>query len=100
MAPKPTEVKLLIKHLESEAPDVETLAKTILTELDAKRQAEAEKDPPYALLFRDPNTRNVYVYGPYKTEAQARKDLSKLVSPGPEPAQARISRLRGVRDDV
>lgn len=99
MAPKPTEVKLVTQHLLSEAPDAETLAKTIITELDAKREQEALKDPPYAVAYWDPNVKFLAVYGPYRTENQAAKQQARLASPGPKPGSSWILRQRPeVRD--
>ncbi len=99
MAPKPTEVKLVTQHLLSEAPDAETLAKTIISELDSKREQEALKDPPYALAYWDPNAKILCLYGPFRTENQALKQQARLVSPGPKTGSSWILRQRlEVRD--
>lgn len=99
MAPKPTEVKLVTQHLLAESPDADTLAKTIITELDAKREQEALREPPYALVYWEPNSQVLCVYGPYRTENQARKQQVRLASPGPLTASCWVLRQRPeVRD--
>jgi len=92
---KPTEVRLVAALLQEEADDADELAARIIRSLDEKR----EDDTVYSCVYYDPNTGAVIPYGPYPTEGTARKEYSKLVSPGPLPARGAVLQMRMVRND-
>lgn len=91
MAVKKTEVRLVASLLEQEAEDTGELATLIITELDAKR---ANDDTQWVIVTQWKDV--VSMYGPYSTQNQANKALSRLVAPGPEPMTAAIRKLSSV----
>lgn len=89
---KPTEVKLVAGMLIHEAESADDLAEQIIRALDEKR----EKDDIYVLNYYDPNVGALVTYGPYGTGNQANKEIARLASTGPKPAQAQVTHLRRI----
>ena len=73
---KTTEVKLVQRLLEAPAEDTEELATRILTELAEKR---AKDDRQWVAITHWNGI--VTTYGPYGTQNQAAKALSKIAAP-------------------
>lgn len=92
---KPTEIRLVADLLMQEAPDAEGLARTIIESLDEKRAQEAGKQPPYCVVYYEPNTVTLSTYGPFSTEKQAERLVKSLVSPGPKRAHVWRTKLYG-----
>lgn len=89
---KPTELKTVISLLEAEHPDVEDLAREVITELKTRWLT----DDMYVVIMYDPNTKIVIPFGPYGTKKQAEKGLNQIASPGPLPAQGIIALVREI----
>lgn len=93
---KPTELKKVIGLLETEHPDVEELAKQVVTQL---KEMWVKQDQ-YVVHMLDPGGRAIYTFGVYYTPSQAQKELARLSSPGPGPTRGWVQKVRGVLDDV
>jgi hypothetical protein len=93
---KPTELKKVISLLEAEHPDVEDLARQVVTEL----KGMWVKQDQYVVHMLDPAGRAIYTFGVHYTPSQAQKELTRLTSPGPGPTQGWVPKVRGVPDDV
>lgn len=93
---KPTELKKVISLLETEHPDVEELAKQVVTQL---KEMWVKQDQ-YVVQMLDPQGRAIYTFGVYYTPSQAQKELARLSSPGPGPTRGWVQKVRGVPDDV
>lgn len=90
MSAKPTEVKKLVALLDSEAPDVETLAKEVfklVEDLLNQRQR-------YVVFAVHPSLNLVQAVGPYNTQEQARKDYVKRIGAYDNNSFARLALLR------
>jgi hypothetical protein len=72
---RPTEIKAIANLLEQEHDDVETLAKLVIETIDGLR---AKRDL-FVLAEIHPTLQVANAFGPYATEAQARKDTGILV---------------------
>ena len=91
MAAKPTELRKLIALLDSEAPDVETLAKEVFLLVETLLQERQR----YVIFAVHPNLFNlVQAVGPYDTLEKARKDYVKRISAYDSQSYARIALLR------
>ena len=86
----------MISLLETEHPDVEALAKQVVTEL----KAMWVKQDQYVVQMLDPEGRAIYTFGVYYTPSQAQKELARLSSPGPGSTRGWVQKVRGVPDDV
>lgn len=71
MAPRPTEVKLVAKLLESEAKSVTELAQRVILALDESRRTREE----WVMVMYDKPM--VYAFGPYPTRNQANEPVAK-----------------------
>lgn len=91
---KPTELKTVISLLEAEHPDVEQLAREVILELKSRWINEDY----YAVLMYDPNSGQIYSFGPYLSKSQAEKSLGGLVSAGPIPSKGWVTKLYEVKD--
>jgi hypothetical protein len=90
MSAKPSELKKLVALLDSEAPDVETLAKEIfLLVEDLLNQRQR-----YVVFAVHPTLNLVQAVGPYNTQEQARKDYVKRISAYDNNSLARLALLR------
>jgi len=90
MSAKPTELKKLIALLDSEAPDVETLAKELfLLVEDLLNQRQR-----YVVFAVHPSLNIVQAVGPYNTQEQARKDYVKRIGAYDNNSFARLALLR------
>lgn len=91
MSAKPTEVKKLVTLLDSEAPDVETLAKDVFQLVEDLLNARQR----YVVFAVHPGLNNlVQAVGPYNTQEQARKDYVKRISAYDNNTFARLALLR------
>lgn len=84
----------MARLLEEPAEDADELAERIIDAIDELR----EKREQYAVLYVEPNTKSVTLFGPYGTENAGRKDMFKLTSPGPQLARAGVLKLRPLAD--
>ena len=91
MSAKPTEVKKLVALLDSEAPDVETLAKDVFNLVEDLLNARQR----YVVFAVHPGLNNlVQAVGPYNTQEQARKDYVKRIAAYDNNSFARLALLR------
>ena len=78
---------------------VDEAAEAAIQAVDEQRAEFLSKpgNRPYVILAQA-RPGMVYSFGPYPTEAQAKRALKNLVSPGPEPMMATVQRLLEVAD--
>lgn len=90
MRVKPTEIRMIAGLLEGEHPDAESLARSIIMALDAKRQS----DELWVLgtMYNDVPL----LWGPFPTAVQASKAASKLAMPVTLPG--RVIRVRRIEE--
>lgn len=93
---KPTELKKVISLLEAEHPDVEELAKQVVKEL---KEMWVKQDH-YVVHMLEPQGKALFTWGVYYTPSQAKKELERLVSPGPGSTRGWVQKIRVMNDDV
>lgn len=95
MRPRATEIRAVTALLDQEWEDVDTLSREVIqTVYDG-----LSKRDTWVVLARDARL-GWFTFGPYESKHQATKAIGKeIVSPGPEPMQAMITKLIRGSDD-
>jgi len=96
---KKAEREAVAAALQQDHDSVDEAAEAAIRAVDEQRAEYLSKpqNRPYVILAQA-HPGLVYSFGPYPTEAQAKRALKGLVSPGPEPMMARVQRLMEVTD--
>jgi hypothetical protein len=91
MPAKPTELRKLIALLDSEAPDVDSLAKDVFLLVETLLQERQR----YVIFAVHPSLFGlVQAVGPYDTQEKAKKDYVKRICAYDNQSYARIALLR------
>ena len=95
MRPKVAEIRAVTALLDKEWEDVTTLSEEVIRVVyEGLRQRDT-----WVVLARDASL-GWFTFGPYESKHQATKAIGKqIVSPGPEPMQAMVTKLIGERND-
>lgn len=87
---RPTEVKAVADLLMQEHADVDTLARSVIELIDGIRA----KRETYVLVAVHPSLRICQAIGPYSTESQAMKDVSKRLAQYDTQSRGYLAKLR------
>lgn len=95
MRPRVAEIRAVTALLDKEWEDVTTLSEEVIRAVyDGLKERET-----WVVLARDARL-GWFTYGPYESKHQATKAIGKqIVSPGPEPMRAMVTKLIGERND-
>jgi hypothetical protein len=95
MRPRATEIRAVTALLDQEWEDVEALANAVIETVH-----ESLMSREWWTVIATDKRLGTFVYGPYETRNKATKAIGKeIVSPGPEPMQAMITKLIRGSDD-
>jgi len=90
VAPKPSEVKKLVALLESEAPDVETLAKQVIELVEEM----LEQRTRYVVFAVHPTLNLIQAVGPYDSKLKMEKDYVKRIAAYDRNSRAHFALLK------
>ena len=95
MRPRVAEIRAVTALLDKEWEDIATLSEEVIRSV-----YESLKERETWVVMAHDATMGWFTYGPYETKHQATKAIGKqIVSPGPEPMRAMVTKLIGERND-